>query len=60
MRIPFLRKREKSPVLYKKGIEDEYELNRKARMYTTELLMGLPPLTDYWTLFSNKSLSHTV
>lgn len=41
MRIPFLRKREKSPVLYKKGIEDEYELNRKARMYTTELLMGV-------------------
>lgn len=40
MRIPFLRKREKSPVLYKKGIEDEYELNRKARVYTTELLMG--------------------
>lgn len=40
MRIPFLRKRERSPVLYKKGIEDEYELNRKARSYTTKLFMG--------------------
>lgn len=40
MRIPFLRKREQSHVLYKKGIENEYELNRKARSYTTELFMG--------------------
>lgn len=40
MRIPFLRKRERNPVLYNKGIEDEYELNRKARSYTTKLFMG--------------------
>lgn len=40
MRIPFLRKRERNPVLYNKGIEDEYELNRKARAYSTELFMG--------------------
>lgn len=40
MRIPFLKKRKQSPVLYKKGIEDEYELNHKARSYSTELLMG--------------------
>lgn len=40
MRIPFLRKRERTPVLYQKGIEDEYELNRKARSYTAKLLMG--------------------
>lgn len=40
MRIPFLRKRERNPVLYNKGIEDEYELNRKARSYATKLFMG--------------------
>lgn len=40
MRIPFLRKRERNPVLYNKGIEDEYELNRKARSYITKLFMG--------------------
>ena len=40
MRIPFLRKREQNPVLYNKGIEDEYELNRKARSYATKLFMG--------------------
>lgn len=40
MRIPFLRKRERNPILYNKGIEDEYELNRKARSYATKLLMG--------------------
>lgn len=41
MRIPFLRKRERNPILYNKGIEDEYELNRKARSYTTKLFMGI-------------------
>lgn len=40
MRIPFLRKRERNPVLYNKGIEDEYELNRKARSYTAKLFIG--------------------
>lgn len=40
MRIPFLRKRERNPVLYNKGIGDEYELNRKARSYITKLFMG--------------------
>lgn len=40
MRIPFLRKRERNPVLYNKGIEDEYELNRKARSYAAKLFMG--------------------
>ena len=39
MRIPFLRKRERNPVLYNKGIEDEYELNRKARSYITKLFL---------------------
>ena len=40
MRIPFLRKREQRHVLYKKDIENEYELNRKARSYATKLFMG--------------------
>lgn len=40
MRIPFLRKREQKYVLYKKDIENEYELNRKARSYATKLFMG--------------------
>lgn len=40
MRIPFLRKRERSHILYKKGIENEYELNRKARSCITKLFMG--------------------
>ena len=60
MRIPFLRKRERNPVLYNKGIEDEYELNRKARSYTTKLFMGTnnpDRLLDF--VFLNKSLSYT-
>ena len=40
MRIPFLRKRDRKPILYSKGIEDEYELNRKARSYVIELKIG--------------------
>ena len=40
MRIPFLGRRKQTPTLYQKGIENEFELNKRAQYYLVRLFSG--------------------